>query len=443
MPRLFATAREARAAIRRLAFFGQLREGKGVHLFVDALLSLEAGLLGGAEILFLGRETPRWTVDRTRDRLTDVSARGATTRFETRLERSDALAELHRPGTLVVIPSLLENSPYAVVECIERGIPFLAARVGGLPELVAPDDRPRVLFEPTPSALAASLRDVLARRDGVAPVRPAQAPEESLAAWLSLVADIAPPRRKRAAAATRLVVAPSGQEAARRARELAGHTRTVEVEVARPSSRREALERASGDWIVFLDDDDYPDDHALDALVAAQAVSEADVVTAAVRPADDPAALQLFLGDPRALGLVENHYGVFGLVRRRLASAAPPLEGEVDPDWPLLARIALAGGRIVSSPEAMSLHAGRPGTVTDVPGEGLAVLESFEARDPGALRDLPQLAATLAAAYGRHESRPSLDGGSAAGVLRRGFRVLRSEGVGGLARRARKRGRGA
>jgi hypothetical protein len=73
----------------------------------------------------------------------------------------------------------------------------------------------------------------------------------------------------------------------------------------------------------------------------------------------------------------------------------------------------------------------------------LAVLESFEARDPGALRDLPQLAATLAAAYARHESRPSLDGGSAAGVLRRGFRVLRSEGVGGLARRARKRGRGA
>ena len=54
-------------------------------------------------------------------------------RFETRLERSGALKELLLPGTLAVIPSLLDNSPYAVAECIEHGIPFVATSTGGIP----------------------------------------------------------------------------------------------------------------------------------------------------------------------------------------------------------------------------------------------------------------------------------------------------------------------
>jgi hypothetical protein len=166
-------------------------------------------------------------------------------------------------------------------------------------------------------------------------------------------------------------------------------------------SRRAGLARTAADWIVFLDEDDVPDDTLLDTLVAAQAASDADVITAAVRPRDDPDAIQLFLGDPGPLGMLENQYGVLSLLRSDVIAAQPLLEDTVDPDWPLLARVALSGGRIVSLPEALSAHAGPLGRVSDVPGEGLAVLEAFEEHPVSQLRDLPQFAATLAAALQR------------------------------------------
>ncbi len=90
------------------------------------------------------------------------------------------------------MPSLLENSPYAVAECIEHGVPFLAADVGGTPELVAAEDRARVLHPPTPDDFAAALERRPHERDGVEPARPARAPEDSLAAWLELVETVEP-----------------------------------------------------------------------------------------------------------------------------------------------------------------------------------------------------------------------------------------------------------
>jgi hypothetical protein len=201
-------------------------------------------------------------------------------------------------------------------------------------------------------------------------------------------------------------VTPS-DESARRARRLAEATRTAQVEVVVAESRRAGIERAVADWIVFLDDDDDdPDDDLVETLVAAQAASGADVVTVGVRPADEPGAIQLFLGDPGPLGMLENQYGVVGLVRREVVAAPPLREETVDPDWPLFARIALAGGRIVSLPEAFSVHSGRPGRVGDVPGEGLAVLEAFEEHPVSELRDLPQFAATLAASLAHTASAP-------------------------------------
>jgi hypothetical protein len=116
---------------------------------------------------------------------------------------------------------------------------------------------------------------------------------------------------------------------------------------------------------------------------------------------------------------------VLGLARRALLAAEPPPDGVVDPDWPLFARLALAGARIVSIPGPLAVHAGSVGRVGDVPGEGLAVLRLFEEAGGGALRDLPQLAATLAAASARAQTRsePVL---ARPRILRRAVRVLRA-----------------
>ncbi len=426
--------------VRRLAFFGQLREGKGIRVFVDSLRQLDPTLLEGMELLFLGRETPRWTTERIRQALgPEVSDRVSSIRFESRLERAAALRELLVPGTLAVMPSLLENSPYAVAECIEHGVPFIAAWTGGVPELVAEDDAARVLCPPTAEDFAAALAAWLSSTNGYAPARPARSPEDALAAWLDVVETVLPARPRVVAPATSVAVVADGDDGVGRARRLAESTRSVAVDVIQAESRSAGLEQTAADWVVFLDDEDLPDDGMLDALVTAQAASDADAVTAAVRPADDPGAVRMFLGDPGALGLAENQYGVLGLVRRSAVVGQPPVDGAADPDWLLLARLALAGAAVVSMPEPLSSHGGRPGTAGDVPGDGLAVLEAFEAaRVP--MPHLPQLTATLAAALARHEAMEQRRDAAPRGRVQRVVRVVRTQGVSGLLRRLLARG---
>jgi glycosyltransferase involved in cell wall biosynthesis len=343
----------------RLAFFGQLREGKGIRVFLDSLRRLAPQLLEDVEVLFLG-SSRRWTEEALRQELNGVSS---SIRVETQLDRTAALRELRRPGTLVVTPSLLENSPYAVAECLEHGIPFVAADVGGTSELIAAEDRRRVLRPPTPEAFATALEEALER--GMGPARPAHAPEDSLAAWLELV-------------------------------------ETVTPKPARPQD--------APDSVVYSDDGVTADDGLSDTLRAALAASGADVVTCAVRTADG--AQRLFLGDPGPLGLIENHYGVVGAARRTVAEQAEPERSA----WVFFARAALGGARIVSIPDVLATYAGPRSDGA----ERLAVLEVFEQAEPAALRQLPQLTATLAVAAARGRA----DGGNP-GRVRRLLRRLR------------------
>ena len=376
------------APVNRLAFFGQLREGKGIRIFLDALAGLDP-----VDVLFLGADSKRWTRETIEQRVPGA-------RVETGLTREAALEELRRPGTLAVMPSLLDNSPNTVSECIQHGIPFVSTATGGIPELVADEDRERVLVEPTSSALAERLRTAL--QNGFAPARPAREPQESIDAWVDLVGSIEPARRRPGRKPLTVSVVASGDESAARARRLAATTQSVDVEVVHAASREDGLKRTAGEWVVFLDDEDIPDDDFVDALVAAQIASNADVVTAGVRPAGG--GVRLFLGDPGSLGIVANHYGVVGLVRSELAAAETLADHGPDCDWPLFARLSLGGARIVSLPEPLAGHTGEPGRSGDVPGEGLAVLEAFEAAR--GLPDLPQLAATLAAAFARVSAEP-------------------------------------
>jgi glycosyltransferase involved in cell wall biosynthesis len=332
--------------IRRLAFFGQLREGKGIQVFIDSLRLLEPELLDGVEIIFLGHSR-RWSQSQL------AVAVGREVRVETGLDRTAALRELKVPGTLAVMPSLLENSPYAVAECIEHGIPFVAANVGGTPELVAAEDRSRVLRAPIPEEFAAALQDALA--EGVEPARPARSPQDSLTAWVDL------------------------------------------VEAIRPTPRQTAA--AQAEWVVVPDNQD---ERLRDALTSAQVASGADAVTTAVLTGE---GIRLFLGDPGPLGLVENHYGVLGLVKREDVHDVPP--------WLLFARIALAGGRIVSIPDPLANDDSE-----DSRADALAVLEAFESAETAELQGLPQLAATLAAALARTRT-DGASAGRARGVLRR------------------------
>ena len=338
-------AAAATNGVERIAFFGRLEERKGLRAFAAGLNRLEPELLRGRELQFVGAPTPAWPPRRV-ESLLSADVRGALREisFATDLDQPEALERLSRPGTLAVMPSFGETFSNTVYECLERGIPFIASDAGAPRELVAEDDRPRVLFEPTAEGVAAALGRALRDSDALRPARPALDAHAAYEAW---------------------------------------------ADVMRMTPQRDVPpERAQGaDWALLLDERDEPDPRLEEMLRRAQAASGADVVTCGVRLG---ATERLFLGDPGGLGLVENHYGAAALVRRSL------LPDTREPLWPLLARLVTSGAQIVSIPRAL-VERGDP-EVADGPAEALAVVQRFEERLPPALRSLARLTAGLAAA---------------------------------------------
>jgi len=79
----------------------------------------------------------------------------------TNLGQPEALAYMFSGEKLAVIASPVDNSPCTVYEALAWGIPFLAARTGGIPELVRETDHDRVLFDSTTESLRKSLLGAL------------------------------------------------------------------------------------------------------------------------------------------------------------------------------------------------------------------------------------------------------------------------------------------
>ena len=334
------------SSVERIAFFGRLEERKGLEPFAAGINALPPELLQDLEVAFVGGETPAWPrerieglfAERTRAALGRIS-------FATELDQPEAFALLSRPGTLAVMPSFGETFSNAVYECLERGIPFIAADAGAPAELVAPEDRGRVLFEPSAEGVRDALRRALSNGDTVRPARPAFDAATAFDAW----------------------------------------TRVLGLEPEAPTRTR--IEPS--EWTVLSGQDDVLDESCRDVLARAQAASGADVVTCGIRLEDGRE--RLFLGEPRALGLVANHYGTVGLVRRSLVAG----EAEEAP-WPRYARLSLEGARVVSVPRALASSRREPGDVARDPASALQVVQRFELHLPRSLRGLARLAAGFA-----------------------------------------------
>ncbi len=392
--------------IRRFAFFGRVDEKKGVKAFAAALNALEPERLQGLELEFVGKTTGTWTRAST-EALLSERARRALRRvaFETELDQEQALARLSRPGTLAVMPSLQENSPNTVYECLEHGIPFIASNVGGVPELIAPHDRARVLFEPTAEGVEAALRRVLAEGQVPAVARPAFQPALSFERWAEVI-EMRPhrPAAGETAADERVdvvVVRRRSQEALSRCRSALERQTHANFEVIVTAAREEGLRAGSSPYVVFLDEEDVPDEKLLQTLLQAHRATRADVVTCGLRV---EGRLHFFSGDAGGLGAIANAYGNVALFRRAVladldeASPAPR-----DPDWPLLAGLAAVGARIVSIPRALVDRRASPGSVEDDPAGGLLVIQQLEHALPDPLRGAARLVAGLAAEAGERQ----------------------------------------
>jgi glycosyltransferase involved in cell wall biosynthesis len=171
-----------------LVFFGRLEGRKGLALFCDALDRLVTVETGPFRVTFLGKDG---TIE-GRSGFDYVGQRARTWKFPwhtiTSYDNVQAVDYLRQAGRLAIMPSLMDNSPLALHECLLAGIPFLASEVGGIPEMVQQDDHDAVLFPPHAGDLASRLARAI--REGQAPARPAFDETRDRMAWVAWHGDL-------------------------------------------------------------------------------------------------------------------------------------------------------------------------------------------------------------------------------------------------------------
>lgn len=127
-----------------LAYVGEFRHIKGADLLVDAVARLHENgkkvtlTLGGD-----GEETAALKAQVERLGLTDAI------RFIGHVKARYGFSK----GRLLVVPSRGDSMPYVVIEAGAAGIPMIAARVGGIPEIFGPE---------SPALFAASNAEAMA-----------------------------------------------------------------------------------------------------------------------------------------------------------------------------------------------------------------------------------------------------------------------------------------
>ncbi|MGD9770060.1 MAG: glycosyltransferase family 4 protein [Pseudolabrys sp.] len=122
-----------------LLFVGELRLLKGVDVLIDAIATLaKSGQPVTATIVGDGPDRAIFEAAVT------ASGLGGLVKFTGALPAREAFTL----GRLLVVPSRAESLPYIVLEAAAAGLPMIATKVGGIPEifgadageLVAPDD---------------------------------------------------------------------------------------------------------------------------------------------------------------------------------------------------------------------------------------------------------------------------------------------------------------
>jgi hypothetical protein len=152
--------------------------------------------------------------------------------------------------------------------------------------------------------------------------------------------------------------------------------------------------------VVFLDEEDVAEPELLEALVRAQSISGADVVTCGLRivGTDGTPTLHFFSGEPQGLGVLANGYGNVALLRRAVIDDPSPVApAEHDADWPFLAGLVVSGTHIVSIPLPLVTRSAGPGAIERDPADALVVAQHAEHALPNPVRSTARLAAGLAA----------------------------------------------
>ena len=172
-----------------LLFVGRLRIRKGVEVLLEAVHGLvEKGR--AANLVIAGDGEHRAALEARAAAL----ALGARVRFLGRTSAADVRALMSRAAALVV-PSTYEGMPLVVLEAMASGLPVIASRVSGIPEVVLDGETGWLVPKENPPELAAAIdaltsnpNEALRRgSSGRARVEACYRPRHAAALWESIV----------------------------------------------------------------------------------------------------------------------------------------------------------------------------------------------------------------------------------------------------------------
>ena len=136
---------------------GRVERGKGQDVLVEALPAIREAV-PGAHLRLVGDDGGAADALARRAQALGV---GDAVAFEGALAREE-LPAVYRSAAVCVVPSRFENFPYTAVEAMACGRPVVAARTGGLPEVVRDGEDGLLVAPDDPAALAGAVSDLLA-----------------------------------------------------------------------------------------------------------------------------------------------------------------------------------------------------------------------------------------------------------------------------------------
>lgn len=392
--------------VNELVFFGRLEYRKGLKQFCDAIDRLANSKSQPTMVTFLGKFS-RMADEHSAFYIARRSSKWSfPTQIRSKFDQSEANRYLQGPGRIAVMPSVADNSPYTVYECLVAGIPFLARDVGGVSELINPDDHSVCLFDDNPNSLSKKLEKAL--NQGAHIPRLAFDLSDNRMKWGALISDLIKSKRPRVQLRNALpsvsvclthynrpkllkqavdsllaqdypnfevILVDDGSTHIDAATTLDSFNNEFKKRgwkvLRQPNgylgkARNNAVKQAKGDYLLFMDDDNVARPQMISRFVQAAVSTPADLVTAMFdvfygdsTPTDCTPVIERFLpaGDIVSFSVVANSIGDSNsLIRRGLYTQLGGFTedyGIGHEDFELYLRAVLAGAKVSVVPEPL------------------------------------------------------------------------------------------